>query len=54
MENFGSSDRQSSSYIMDMRLRRPTGLERAKLEEEYEELIKEINRFREILANEND
>lgn len=51
MENFGLSDRQSQA-IMDMRLRRLTGLERAKLEEEYEELIKEINRFREILANE--
>ncbi|WMM24714.1 DNA gyrase subunit A [Tissierella sp. MB52-C2] len=51
MENFGLSDRQSQA-ILDMRLRRLTGLEREKLEEEYEELIKEINRFREILANE--
>jgi DNA gyrase subunit A len=51
IENFGLSDRQSQA-ILDMRLRRLTGLEREKLEEEYEELIKEINRFREILANE--
>ncbi|MCK9443752.1 MAG: DNA gyrase subunit A [Tissierellaceae bacterium] len=51
MENFGLSEKQSQA-ILDMRLRRLTGLEREKLEEEYEELIKEINRLREILANE--
>ena len=35
-----------------MRLRRLTGLEREKLDQEYEELIKEINRLKEILASE--
>ncbi|MBU5437961.1 DNA gyrase subunit A [Tissierella sp. MSJ-40] len=51
MSSFGLSDRQSQA-ILDMRLKRLTGLEREKLEEEYEALIKEINRLREILANE--
>ncbi|HAE91407.1 DNA gyrase subunit A [Tissierella praeacuta] len=51
MSNFDLSDKQSQA-ILDMRLRRLTGLEREKLEEEYEGLIKEINRFKEILANE--
>lgn len=51
MDNFGLSEKQSQA-ILDMRLRRLTGLEREKLEEEYEELIKEINKLREILANE--
>lgn len=51
MESFGLSDRQSQA-ILDMRLRRLTGLERDKLDLEYEELIKEINRLKEILANE--
>ena len=48
---FGLSERQSQA-ILDMRLRRLTGLERDKLEEEYEALIKEINRLKEILASE--
>lgn len=51
MENFGLSERQAQA-ILDMRLRRLTGLEREKLEEEYESLIKEINRLKEILSNE--
>ena len=51
MNRFDLSDLQSQA-ILDMRLRRLTGLEREKLEEEYEALIKEINRFKEILANE--
>ena len=36
-----------------MRLQKLTGLERGKVEEEYEELIKLINKFKEILANEH-
>ena len=48
---FGLSDKQAQS-ILDMRLKRLTGLERDKLEEEYNNLIKEINRLSEILANE--
>ena len=51
MSTFGLSDIQAQS-ILDMRLKRLTGLERNKLDEEYENLIKEINRFREILSNE--
>ena len=35
-----------------MRLQRLTGLEREKIEEEYEETIKLISQLREILANE--
>ncbi|NLN14106.1 MAG: DNA gyrase subunit A [Tissierellia bacterium] len=50
MTKFGLSDRQAQA-ILDMRLRRLTGLERDKLDEEYANLIKEINRLREILAN---
>lgn len=48
---FELSDKQAQA-ILDMRLRRLTGLEREKLEEEYENLIKEINRLTEILASE--
>ncbi|TJX13672.1 DNA gyrase subunit A [Tissierella creatinini] len=51
MTRFGLSEKQSQA-ILDMRLRRLTGLERGKLEEEYEALIKEINRLKEILGNE--
>lgn len=51
MKNFGLSERQAQA-ILDMRLRRLTGLEREKLEEEYESLIKEINRLKEILSSE--
>ena len=38
--------------ILDMRLQRLTGLERQKIVEEYKELLKDIARYREILANE--
>lgn len=38
--------------ILDMRLHQLTGLERAKLEEEYKELIKTIERLKAILASE--
>ena len=51
MDSFKLSEKQAQA-ILDMRLRRLTGLEREKLEEEYEALIKEINRLREILASE--
>ena len=37
--------------ILDMRLQRLTGLEREKIVEEYTALLKDIARFREILAN---
>ncbi|HKL11430.1 MAG TPA: DNA gyrase subunit A [Clostridia bacterium] len=38
--------------ILDMRLQKLTGLEREKIESEYMELIKKINRYKEILSNE--
>ena len=51
MEKFGLTDIQAQA-ILDMRLQRLTGVERDKIEAEYEELIKKINRLKEILANE--
>ena len=50
MEKFGLSEKQAQA-ILDMRLRRLTGLEREKIEEEYAELIKTINYLREVLEN---
>lgn len=38
--------------ILDMRLQRLTGLEREKIVEEYEAVLKDITRFKEILGNE--
>ncbi len=38
--------------ILDMRLHRLTGLERDKIVEEYKNILKDIARFKEILANE--
>jgi DNA gyrase subunit A len=46
------SDIQSQA-ILDMRLQRLTGLERDKIENEYQELLKEIARLEEILKDEN-
>ncbi len=51
-ERFGLSEAQSQA-IVDMRLRALTGLERARLEEEYAELEKTIAELRAILADEN-
>ena len=53
MERFGLDDPQAQA-IVDMRLRALTGLEREKLEGEYDELIKQIARFKEILADEKE
>lgn len=52
MEKFGLSEKQAQA-ILDMRLQRLTGLERQKIEDEYNELMKDINYYREILANES-
>lgn len=52
MSNFNLSERQSQA-ILDMRLQRLTGLERDKIEEEYQNLVKLIDDLREILANEH-
>jgi len=48
---FKLSDIQSQA-ILDMKLQRLTGLERQKIVEEYAETLKQIARFKEILANE--
>lgn len=51
MEQFGLSVEQAQA-ILDMRLQRLTGLEREKIEEEYQELMKKINEYKAILADE--
>lgn len=51
MERFGLSDAQAQA-IADMRLRALTGLEREKLENEHEELLKKIQELKAILADE--
>ncbi|SMO45341.1 DNA gyrase subunit A [Solitalea koreensis] len=51
MSQFGLSDIQARA-ILDMTLRRLTGLERDKIKEEYAELMKTIERLRSILADE--
>ena len=51
MERFGLSERQAQA-ILDMRLQRLTNLERQKLIDEYNELIKLIEYLRSILQNE--
>lgn len=51
MEKFSLSDKQSTA-ILEMRLRRLTGLEREKIEEEYAELMKQIDYLNSILASE--
>ena len=48
---FSLTDVQAQA-ILDMRLQKLTGLEREKIESEYMELIKKINRYKEILSNE--
>lgn len=51
MERFNLSEKQSAA-ILEMRLRRLTGLERDKIEEEYAELMKLIDYLNSILASE--
>ncbi|WP_066505236.1 DNA gyrase subunit A [Abyssisolibacter fermentans] len=51
IEEFKLSEIQAQA-ILDMRMKRLTGLEREKIEEEYAELIKLINKYNEILSNE--
>ena len=52
MEKFDLSERQAQA-ILDMRLRRLTGLERDKLQEEYEGLLNTIKELKDILANDH-
>jgi DNA gyrase subunit A len=51
MAAFALSEIQAQA-ILDMRLQRLTGLERDKIAEEYAAVLKDIARFREILASE--
>ncbi len=51
MEKFGLSDIQARA-ILDMTLRRLTGLERDKIKEEYAELMKTIEYLQSVLADE--
>ncbi|MET3207614.1 UNVERIFIED_CONTAM: DNA gyrase subunit A [Paenibacillus sp. PvR008] len=52
IERFSLSLEQAQA-ILDMRLQRLTGLEREKIENEYNELLQKIAEYREILANEH-
>ena len=51
MNRFGLSDIQAQA-ILDMRLKTLSGLQREKIEEEYQELLKLIAHLREILSSE--
>ncbi|UOE76357.1 DNA gyrase subunit A [Parageobacillus thermoglucosidasius] len=51
MQRFSLSERQAQA-ILDMRLQRLTGLEREKIEQEYQELIRLIAELKAILADE--
>lgn len=51
MENFSLSEIQARA-ILDMRLQRLTGLERDKIRDEYDELLKMIEYYRSVLADE--
>ena len=50
MENFGLSEIQAKA-ILDMQFRRLTGLERQKIEEEYDSLMAQITDLKDILNN---
>ena len=52
MATFGFSDAQATA-IVEMRLRQLTGLEREKLQSEYDELMKFIRYCEDVLANES-
>jgi DNA gyrase subunit A len=52
MNRFGLSYDQAQA-ILDMRLQRLTGLEREKIENEYQELLAKIAEYKAILADEN-
>jgi len=51
MQEFGLTERQAQA-ILDMRLQRLTGLEREKVEEEHQELLKTIEYLRAVLGSE--
>ena len=49
MERFSLSDRQAQA-ILDMRLRRLTGLERDKIENEYQKFVELIADLKDIFS----
>ncbi|MBR2588252.1 MAG: DNA gyrase subunit A [Bacilli bacterium] len=51
MSKYGLTEIQADA-ILELRLRRLTGLERGKIESEYAELIEKIKEYKEILASE--
>lgn len=51
MATFGLSEIQARA-ILDMRLQRLTGLERDKIRDEYQELLKKIDYYKSVLASE--
>ncbi|WP_132082948.1 DNA gyrase subunit A [Anaerospora hongkongensis] len=52
MDGFALSEKQSQA-ILDMRLQRLTGLERAKIEQEYKDIMETIELLESILADEH-
>ncbi|MBR4136384.1 MAG: DNA gyrase subunit A [Bacteroidales bacterium] len=52
MEKWGFTELQAKA-IVEMRLRQLTGLEREKLQNEYDELVKRIAYLKDVLANES-
>ncbi|MGI6092150.1 MAG: DNA gyrase subunit A [Veillonellaceae bacterium] len=51
IEGFNLSEKQAQA-ILDLRLQRLTGLERAKIEDEYQEMLKTIEYLESVLADE--
>ena len=51
MERFGLSEVQAQA-ILDMKLRTLSGLQREKIEDEYNELMKQIEYYRQVLSSE--
>jgi DNA gyrase subunit A len=51
IKKFSLSEKQAQA-ILDMRLQRLTGLERQKIQQDYKNILKDIARFKEILASE--
>ena len=51
MEGFSLTEKQAQA-ILDLRLQRLTGLEREKIEEEYQEVLKRIEWLKSVLADE--
>ncbi|CDZ81765.1 DNA gyrase subunit A [Candidatus Rubidus massiliensis] len=52
MARFGFTDKQANA-VLDLRLYQLTGLEHDKINEEYQELLKKIEYYRAVLANES-